>query len=105
MAFLFRIKLVIEMLDETKLYSLMRDKYIKNIRELSKKCKVPYTTLVYMLSGHDMHVSTLIELAKFFNVPIDYLVKKSYGIMSYTEDKEIFIPTSSILEATLSTIM
>lgn len=96
---------VIKMLDVKKIFELMQYKDIKNIRTLSLKAKIPYTTLSYMFSGHDMHVSTLIELSKFFNVPMDYLINKSYGIVSYTDKEQIYVPTSSIIEATVKVMM
>lgn len=93
------------MLDNEKLYELMEEKDIKSKMELSRRTKIPYSTLIYMFQGHDMQVSTMIELSKFFNVPIDHLVSKSYGIVSYTQDKVFFINTSSIIEATVSSMM
>lgn len=78
---------------------LMAEKSIKGIMELSRQAKIPYTTLLYMLNGHDMHVSTLVELAKFFGVPVDYLINKSYGILVCTENDCRFFETTSFLEA------
>lgn len=86
-------------------YELMSIKDVKSILELSRKTKIPYTTLKYMIAGHDMHVSSLIELSKFFNVPIDHLINKYYGITGYKEDKIINYSTSNIYEATLSSMM
>ena len=93
------------MLDADKLKELMKEKEIKNVKELSLKTGLSYTTLYYMIAGHDMYVSSLLTLSKFFNVPIDYLIKKYYGVMCCSENKEIFVPTSSLLEATFKTMM
>ncbi len=89
------------MLNKNKLKKLMKDKYIRSIRELSNKTRIPYSTLNRMMQGYDMHVSSVIELSKFFEVPMDALISKSYGIMSYTQDKEIYFDTTNIIEVTL----
>ena len=88
------------MLNVCKLYELMSELDIKSIKELSLKTKIAYNTLIYMVNGHDMHVSTIIELSNFFKVPIDYLVDSAYGIVVIDENSESFLNTSSILEAT-----
>lgn len=93
------------MLDMKKIYELMEIKDVNNIYALAKVTKIPYTTLSYMVKGHDMHVSSLIELAHFFNVPIDELISKHYGITVVSEDKEITCNTTNIYEATLSSMM
>lgn len=93
------------MLNTKNFYELMKLKGVRNISELARKTKIPYTTIGYMLSGHDMHVSSLIELAHFFKVPIDTLINKSYGITVFTEDDIIECPTTNIYEATMSTMM
>ena len=87
------------MLNKRKLYELMQEKNIKSLKQLSKNTKVPYNTIIYMVDGHDMHVSTIVELARFFNVPVDYLINTSYGITVVSETDEEFIKTSSVLEA------
>lgn len=89
------------MLNLKVFYELMEYKGIKNVKELSRKCKVPYTTINYMILGHDMYVSSIIEIARFFNVPIDYLINKSYGIRRVSEEKEEIISTTSIIEAAI----
>ena len=105
MLFFIKMILVIKMLDGEKLKELMREKNIKNVRELSYQTGLSCTTLYYMIAGHDMYVSSLVTLSKFFDVPIDYLVKKYYGVMCYSEDKQIFINTSSLIEATFQSMM
>lgn len=89
------------MLNTKLIYELMDYKGIKSVKELSRKCKVPYTTLNYMFLGHDMYVSSIIEVAHFFNVPIDYLINKSYGIKRISENKEETIQTTSLIEAAI----
>lgn len=89
------------MLNICKLYELMDEKGVKSIKSLSFNTKIPYNTLMYMINGHDMYVSTLVELSKYFNVPIDYLISKSYGIEVVDDESSEFLPLSSILEATL----
>lgn len=93
------------MLNVKKLYELMEEKEVPSISSLARLVKIPYTTLLYMLSGHDMHVGTLVELSRFFNVPIDYLVNKSYSIVAYSEKGEEQLDTSSLIEALVSTTL
>lgn len=93
------------MLNYKKLYELMQEKEVKNVYELSKQTKIPYSTLSYMMSGHDMYVGTLIELSRFFNVPIDHLINRSYGIATYSEKGIIYCDTASFVEAAVSTMM
>lgn len=93
------------MLNKNKLKELMKDSYIKSIRELSNKTRVPYSTLNRMMQGYDMHVSSIIELSKFFEVPMDVLINKSYGIISYTQDREIYFETTNIMEVTLEIML
>lgn len=89
------------MLNACKLYELMNELGIKSIKQLSKETKIAYNTLMYMLSGHDMHVSTMVELSNFFKVPIDYLVNSTYGVLKVSENREEFLNTSSVIEATV----
>ena len=93
------------MLDVKKLRELMDEKDIPSYAELSRLTGIPYTTVYYMISGHDMWVSTVIELSKFFNVPMDTLINKSYGVRWYGENSTKFINTTSLIEATVSTMM
>lgn len=86
------------MLDVIKLLDLMKEKEIHTLKELSDCTMIPYTTLSYMKTGHDMFVSTLVELAKFFNVPVDYLIKKSYGIVTLNDRGMTFYDSTSYLE-------
>lgn len=93
------------MLDVQKLGELMKEKHVKSKLQLARLSKIPYSTLIYMFQGHDMQVSTLVELSKFFGVPIDHLISKNYGVVTITEKENIFVDTSSIIEATVSTMM
>lgn len=93
------------MLDTSKVFELMEEKDIKSRLELAILSKIPYSTLIYMLQGHDMQVSTLVELSRFFGVPVDHLINKNYGIVAYSEDKSVYVDTASIIEATVSTMM
>ncbi len=93
------------MLNDQKLKELMKEKNIKSKLQLAKLSKIPYSTLIYMFQGHDMQVSTLVELSKFFGVPIDHLISKNYGVINITEKGNNYIDTSSIIEATVSTMM
>ena len=89
------------MLDCQKLYELMDEVGIKSFKELSLATRIPYTTLNYMRTGHDMQVSTLVELAKYFGVPIDYLINSTYGVRTYTENKTKYLDTTNLIEATI----
>ena len=88
------------MLDNKKLYTLLKEKGVKSIKQLSEVTRIPYTTLNYMLNGHDMYVSSLVELSRFLEVPVDYLINKSYGVVIYKEGETVQTDTTSIIEAT-----
>lgn len=92
--------MVVNLLNIAVLKELMKYKGIKNMRQLSEITRIPYTTLNYMLSGHDMYVSTIVELSKYFGVPLDYLINKTYGVAMYKENEYKFIPNSNIIEVT-----
>ena len=93
------------MLNETKLRELMSEKGITSFRKLSELTKIPYTTISYMINGHDMFLSTAVEIAKFFQVPVDYLVNKSYGVVFLKGETERKVDTSSLIEATFVTMV
>ena len=61
---------------QEKIKDLMQRKKIKNLKQLSIDCEIPYTTLrSIMFEGvSDIRVSTLIKLAKFFEVSTDYIL-------------------------------
>lgn len=85
------------------LLELMKEKDIPNMSVLARLTKIPYSTLNYMLMGHDMQVSTLIQLSQFFNIPVDYLINKPYKAVVYTENSKEYLPTMSLIEALVST--
>lgn len=93
------------MLNVSKLYELMGEVEIKSLKQLSNETKIPYNTIIYMIDGHDMHVSTIVELSRFFKIPVDYLINTSYGICVVDDNKEEFIKTSSVIEATFLEMM
>lgn len=88
------------MLDKEKLKKLMNEKEIKNIKELSSKSHIPYTTLIHIFNGNDLLVGTLIELAKFFEVTCDELICKDYELVTYNHDKVIKHKTTNIYDVT-----
>lgn len=59
-----------------KLESLMKEKNITNLNELSTQSNIPYTTLkgFYTRGTDKIQKSTLKKLADFFNCTLDYLV-------------------------------
>lgn len=85
-----------------KLELLMKKKNIKNLHELSTKCKIPYSTLrgFYSKGTENIKLPTLKTLAKFFNCSIDYLADdeiteiKPYGESNIEEEElELFQKT------------
>ncbi len=76
------------MLSAIKLAELMKEKGIKSMYELSIQTEIPYSTLNYMISGHDMYVGTLLIVAKFFDVSLEELLDIPYGIVNYKENGE-----------------
>jgi hypothetical protein len=93
------------MLNNNRFYELMDERGVKTISELSRLTKIPCSTLNYMLQGHDMFVSNLVELALFFEVPLEELICTSKEIVSYTDNKVIHTGTTNFIEATVSTMM
>ena len=93
------------MLNKIVLRELMNDMYIKSLRELSKRSHIPYSTLNRMIQGYDMHVSSVIELSRFFKVPLDVLINKSYKFIGVTQDREILYDTSNLMEVTLKMML
>lgn len=84
-----------------KLEYLMKKNNIKNLHELSTKCKIPYSTLrgFYTKGTDNIKLPTLRTLSKFFNCSIDYLADddivdiKPYGDGQIDEDIKIFQKT------------
>lgn len=93
------------MLSKAKIKNLMKDRNVRTVRELSKKSHVPYSTLNRMIQGYDMHLSSIIELAKFLNVPVDNLINKGYSIYWYSDYEVIDTDTSNFYEVTLKMML
>ncbi len=93
------------MLNTEKLYELMQEKEISTLSGLSRCSGIAYTTLQYMVDGHDFYVGTVLELSKFFNVPLDYMINKPYGVHIVSENHEKFLNTTNLVEAIVSTDM
>lgn len=90
------------MLNIERLYELMRNRGIETLAELCRKARVPYTTLNYMINGHDMHVSTVLQIAKYFEVPIDDLIYRNYRLITVREDETIFTNLSNVFDVFMS---
>lgn len=75
------------MIDVSKLFDLMSIKDIKSLRDLSRESKIPYTTLNYMLDGHDLRVGTAVELAKYLKESLDSLVRTNFTFSYYKVDE------------------
>lgn len=79
---------------------LMRERKM-NKHTLSKACGIPYTTIDgwYKKGYEGAKVSTLIKLADYFGVELDYLVRPSVSDKNYgfevesvgTEEKELLL--------------
>ena len=74
------------MLNVTKLKEIMKEKGIETMRELSDKSNIPYTTLYYIMKGHDMNVTTLKLLADFLKEPLDSLIEDECNYVLYIDD-------------------
>lgn len=76
---------------EERLDKMMLDKGI-NKHQLSIQANIPYTTIdgMFKKGCHNIKLSTLIKLADYFNVSIDYIVGRSESSKySLAELKEI----------------
>lgn len=58
-----------------KLETLMKEKNIENINQLSRETGIPYTTIdgFYKKGTENIKLSTLRKLADYFNCSLDYL--------------------------------
>jgi len=58
-----------------KIYELMQTKNIKNLKELSRECKIPYTTLRAIIDGtiSDIKINTALKLCNYFNITLNEL--------------------------------
>ena len=70
----------------------LRKKENLSMREVAKKLNMPYTTYVnYEKGTREPNSETLIMLAKFFDVSVDYLIGNA--VMVAQKNKEIKKPT------------
>lgn len=73
------------MLDVERLKSIMKVKGINSLKELSNESGVPYSTLNYMLTGHDMFIGTLANIAKYLKEPIESFINISHKYIIFYE--------------------
>lgn len=73
------------MLDAEKLLFIMKSKGIKSMKELSLKSGVPYSTLNYMINGHDMYLGTLANIAKCLKEPIESFINMAHNYIVFYE--------------------
>lgn len=71
------------MVNKEKVLEIMKSKGIANIRELSKKSMIPYTTLYYIFKGHDTNISTIRLLADFLKEPVENLIDREDTYVLY----------------------
>lgn len=90
---------VLCMIDDKKVKELMDLYEIKTYMELANKCGLPYSTLIYMVSGHDVYASNLCQLSKFFKVPVDTLILKPYHLETVSEKGVKGYDTTNILDS------
>lgn len=92
------------MIDTDYLETLLKEKNIKNKKELASKTGIPYTTIMHIFKGGDSKISTIIEIAKYFEVPIDNLILKNYQFITINDDKLKKHNTTNIYEVVLNNI-
>jgi len=65
-----------------KILELMKNKNIKNVRELSILCGIPYTTLrsIVVDGISNIRISTAMDLCKFFDVTLDELLQDNIDL-------------------------
>ena len=74
------------MLNVDNLQEIIKSKGIKNFKNLAKETGIPYSTINYMLGGHDMYIGTLANLSNSLKEPIESFINISH---KYTILKEI----------------
>lgn len=69
---------------------LMQNKNI-NLHQLSSEADIPYTTLngIKKSGGSNIKLGTLLKLADFFNVSLDYLVGREHSNLTLEEYNEL----------------
>ena len=96
------------MIDDKKVKELMNERGIRTYVELASKCGLPYSTLIYMCSGHDVYASNLCQLSKYFKVPVDTLILKPYHLETVSEkgikryNSTNILDSASVKEITLN---
>ena len=97
------------MLDVGNLKKIMLAKGINSLKELSMKSGVPYSTLHYMLSGHDMYVGTIAMIARTLNEPIESFINIANTYIIYYEKEGVVhrknIVANSLYEVTACYMM
>ena len=97
------------MLDTEKLEFIMREKGVKSLRELSQKSGVPYSTLNYMINGHDMYIGTLANIAKYLKEPLESFINMPHKyVIFYEQSGEIqhkSIKANNLFEVTARYMM
>lgn len=93
------------MLNVKKLNELMIEKHISSYRDLASKAGLSYTTLIYMINGHDMYVSNLIKLSKFFEIMMDDLICTGYNFVVLDDKKTKYTGSKNIYEVTLKNMV
>lgn len=78
------------MTTEERIDQLMLDRGI-NKSQLSKGANIPYTTIdgIFKKGAHNIKLSTLLKLADYFHVTLDYLVGRSDNDFTPTELEQI----------------
>ena len=77
------------MLNVENLKAVMEAKGVNSFRKLASASGVPYSTLNYMINGHDMYIGTLANIANTLNEPIETFINMSHSFVIYYEDDGI----------------
>ena len=97
------------MLNVENLQLIMKAKGVNSLKELSIQSGVPYSTLNYMLTGHDMFIGTLANIAQSLKEPLDSLVNipQRYIIYYQKEGTTVYrkIDANNIFEVTARYMM
>lgn len=87
------------MINDSIIKELMNTLGYSNRKELSKDLKIPYSTLCYMTNGHDPSISTVYELASFFDVPVDYIIDTPKKMITVSENGIEIKNTNNIFDS------
>ena len=77
------------MLNVENLKIIMKAKGVNTLRILSEKSGIPYSTLNYMMNGHDMYIGTLANIANALNEPIETFINMSHAYVIYYEKEGV----------------